>query len=64
MDILNNFSQLSAECDVDRLAQLTPEEMQEANNYYDQLQVKWQDTQFEPKIHILTQRDNRRLTFL
>jgi len=37
---MNNFSQLSAESPEDRLAQMSPEEMQECNAYLDEIQAR------------------------
>jgi hypothetical protein len=47
MNAINNFSQLSAENEISRLAQLAPEEMAEANAYYDSLA---QADQQEPEV--------------
>lgn len=38
MTLVNDFSKIDAQDEVSRLAQMTTEEMQEANDYYDALQ--------------------------
>jgi hypothetical protein len=45
----NDFSQIDAQDEVSKLAQLTPEEIAEANSFYDELNAQNEEPQISPE---------------